>query len=307
MAHLTSVSEPKEPWDRRLWSGPPKPVASGPPDGYLERMTWARLVLLAIGVALACGPVAAVARDSTAADPAALPEVAVGRVAAVEEGPALVVVLEDGRRLRPALILAPPAEGGRGDSWPPAEALRGAAADHLAGEAVTLHWPEARRDRHGRLVGHLRRARDGLWLQEAVVAAGLALVMPFTDEDALAAPLLRTEAEARRAGRGLWADPRFAVRRAETVRLDAGALRLVEGRVASAAAVRGTVYLNFGAEWREDFTGRLTSRLAKDCAARGVDPLALEGRRLRLRGWLERANGPLVEVTACDQMEVLDD
>lgn len=240
-----------------------------------------------------------------AADPAPaaaawspLPEVAVGRVAAVEPGP--ILRLEDGRRLRPALVMAPPPEGRRPD-WAPAEDLRAAVAALVAGRAVRLLWPEPQADRHGRLVGHVVRAADGLWVQERVLADGGALVMPFADEAALAPALLAVEDAARRAGRGLWADPLFAVRRAETVRATPGVLRLVAGRVRDVAAVRGTVYVNFGADWRTDFTALLEDGLAEACGAAGW-----EGRRLRVRGWLRRYNGPLIEVTACGQVEVLD-
>jgi endonuclease YncB( thermonuclease family) len=233
--------------------------------------------------------------------------VAEGRVAAVAgvAGGVVVVVLEGGQRLRPALIQAPPPEGGPAASWPPAHRLREALAEAIVGERVSLHWPRRQRDRHGRLVGHLRRQGDGLWVQAAVVSDGLAVVMPFADETADAGPLLALEEAARTAGRGLWADPFFAVRDAATVGTERGRLRLVAGTVRAVAEVGGTTYLNFGADWRRDFTGLMDRATARACRDAGRDPKALEGRRVRLRGWMRDYNGPLVEITACDQIEVL--
>ena len=39
----------------------------------------------------------------------------------------------------------------------------------------------------------------------------------------------------------------------------------------------------------------------------GVDPTSLEGRRVRVRGWLQSLNGPMIEVTHPEQIEVLEE
>ena len=39
----------------------------------------------------------------------------------------------------------------------------------------------------------------------------------------------------------------------------------------------------------------------------GLDPLALEGRWLRVRGWLKKWNGPMIEATHPEQIELLAD
>lgn len=230
--------------------------------------------------------------------PPDLPEVVSGRVVAVEPGG--VLHLEDGQRVRPALIMAPPADGVR-PSWPPAQALVSALARLVEGRRVRVLWPDSYHDRHGRMVGHVVRAADGLWVQAHLLAEGTALVMPFADETAAAPTLLAVEAQARALRRGIWADPLFAVRRAETVRARPGALRLVEGRVEGVAEVRGSVYVNFGADWRTDLTAMLDDDLAEACGA-----MAWEGQRLRVRGWVRRYNGPLIDVTACAQVEMLE-
>jgi hypothetical protein len=40
-------------------------------------------------------------------------------------------------------------------------------------------------------------------------------------------------------------------------------------------------------------------------SAAGMDPLALKGRRVRIRGWLESRDGPFVELVSPGQIEVL--
>ena len=79
----------------------------------------------------------------------------------------------------------------------------------------------------------------------------------------------------------------------------------IEGRVLDAAVVRGRVYLNYGADWRSDFTVTLAPKVRRAFEAEGLDPEAYEGRTLRVRGWLKSFNGPMIEVTHPEQIELL--
>ncbi|MDH5799092.1 MAG: hypothetical protein OEZ19_11040, partial [Paracoccaceae bacterium] len=79
-----------------------------------------------------------------------------------------------------------------------------------------------------------------------------------------------------------------------------------EGRVLDAADVRGTIYLNFGADWRSDFTVKITSRSRKLFEAEGFDFPAMENRTIRVRGWLDEMNGPMIEATHPEQIELLE-
>lgn len=215
-----------------------------------------------------------------------------GVVAAVEGGG--VLRLDDGRRVRPALLEA------RAD-------LRGAVAALLAGRAVTLRWPEERHDRHGRLVAHVVRD-DGLWLQRALVEAGAARVVTFADERAEAAALLAAEDAARRAGRGLWADAANAPLPAADVAAVAaarGTFAVIEGHVAGAAVVRGRLYLNFGADWREDVTVSVAPAALRTFPPEARDAAHWQGRRLRARGWVRSYNGPLIEADHPEALETL--
>ena len=85
-----------------------------------------------------------------------------------------------------------------------------------------------------------------------------------------------------------------------------GSFQLVEGRVLEAAVVRGRAYLNFGADWREDFTVTLAPKVRRRFEAEGIDPRDYRGTRLRVRGWLKSYNGPMIEVTHPEQIEVLE-
>lgn len=159
-------------------------------------------------------------------------------------------------------------------------------------------------DRHRRLHAHLRRA-DGLWIQGEMLRRGLARVRTTPDDRVLAAEMLAIEAEARSAGRGAWPHPSWTVRTVETAPRFVDSFQLVEGQVVAASRVRNQVFLNFGPDRKTDFTIRIGAGALKLWRAAGLDPLTLEGTKIRVRGWLRSWDGPFIEVTHPEQVERL--
>ena len=68
---------------------------------------------------------------------------------------------------------------------------------------------------------------------------------------------------------------------------------------------RGRFYLDFGADWRRDFTVAIALGDRARFRAAGLDPAGLEGATLRVRGWMRRLNGPMIEATHPEQIERL--
>lgn len=266
-----------------------------PPPSATRAAALAVVFVLSVVSALALpgGPAAADADAET------------GRAVEIVDGDTLV--LADGRQVRLVGIQAPKLPLGRPGfaPWPLGEAAKQALADLALGKTLTLTYGGARRDRYGRTLAHLRDG-DGVWIQGALLERGMARVYSFADNRARVADMLAREAAARAAGRGIWADPFYAVRAAETVHRHIGGFELVEGRVRDAALVRGRVYLNFGADWRTDFTVALDPAARRLFAAAGRDPLTLDGKRIRVRGWIKSYNGPMIEATHPEQVEVLE-
>ncbi len=120
------------------------------------------------------------------------------------------------------------------------------------------------------------------------------------------AELLRLEAQARAAGRGLWADPAYRIRTPADAGDALNSFQIVEGRVLAAALVRNAGYLNFGADYMTDFTLSFSRESLRRLQDGGLDFKSLQGVRLRARGWLRSFNGPLIEITHPEQIEVLE-
>jgi micrococcal nuclease len=73
-----------------------------------------------------------------------------------------------------------------------------------AGAALTLRFDRELRDRYGRLLAYVHRARDGLFVNARLIGAGAARTLAIAPNTAHAARLSGLQHEARAAGRGLW-------------------------------------------------------------------------------------------------------
>jgi hypothetical protein len=65
--------------------------------------------------------------------------------------------------------------------------------------------------------------------------------------------------------------------------------------------------VNFGRRWTRDFSVIILRRNQRRFAAAGIEPKRLEGRRIRVRGWLEQRRGPVIEADAPEQIEFADE
>ncbi|MBI1261656.1 MAG: thermonuclease family protein [Rhizobiales bacterium] len=225
------------------------------------------------------------------------------------------VVLADGRQVRLMGTQAPKLPLGRKGfpAWPLAPESSARLEKLSLGEMVTLKYGETRMDRHGRVLAHLF-LDDGTWLQRQMVQEGMARVYTFSDNRQCADTLMEAEREARSARRGIWALPYYAIRDARDInQLNAleGTFQLVEGRVRDARIIKGRLYLNFGDDWRQDFTVTVPPagvRLfdQEPWADLLGSSMPVIGRPLRVRGWIERYNGPQIVVDHPEQIELLN-
>jgi endonuclease YncB( thermonuclease family) len=178
-----------------------------------------------------------------------------------------------------------------------------------SGTEVELRFGGNRSDRHGYRLAQVYVLRDGTrqWLQQELVKAGLARVYSFPDNRACIDALLTDEAEARAAKRGIWSSWAYRVLdAADTEELSrlSQTYQLVEGIVAETGEADGRVYLNFTKDWRTDFTIAVEPKDVPAFTAAGLDLRSLAGRRVRVRGWVEWRNGPMIVADHPEQIEV---
>lgn len=235
-----------------------------------------------------------------------------GTVAEVKDGETLQ--LTDGTVVRLVNAKAPTAPiAARSDRpWPMVNEAKEALSKLASGAEVELRYGGTRTDRHGYALAQVYVVKGGerIWLQSELVGKGLARVYSFPDNHACVSELLAREAEARAKGEGVWGSWAYRVLAADNVeRLGrlTRSYQLVEGVVAQVGESSGRIYLNFDKDWRRDFTVLIERKEAESFKAAGVDPKALAGKKLRVRGWIEWRNGPMIHATHVEQIELLPD
>jgi micrococcal nuclease len=241
-----------------------------------------------------------------------LPDRETATVATVEDGETLK--LTDGRVVRLVGIKAPmPPLGWRGDDpWPLVDAARDALSRLATGAEVELGFGGRRADRHDQLLAQVFLIKDGerLWLQEKMVAKGLARIYSLADNRACIGELLEAETKARDKRLGMWGSWAYRIQAAEDLeRLDRlmHTYQLVEGRIVAVGEGRAWIYLNFAEDWRRDFTIGVARKNVAAFADAGIDLKNLAGKTVRVRGWLQWRNGPMIEATHPEQLELLAD
>ena len=229
-----------------------------------------------------------------------------GTAKAIEVVDGDTLLLDNGVEVRLVGIQAPKLPLGRSGfkAWPLAEEAKQELARLTLGKVLSLAYGGRQTDRHRRTLAHLYDM-EGAWVQGRMLSLGMARVYSFADNRALVPAMLTLEAEARAAGRGIWAEPFYAPRTPEQAARHIGGFELVEGRVRDVAIVRGRAYLNFGEDWREDFTVTLAPAVRRRFEAEGFAPEDYRGRKVRVRGWLKSFNGPMIEATHPEQIEVI--
>ncbi len=231
-------------------------------------------------------------------------------VAGIVDGETLK--LTDGRTVRLIGAKAPmPPLGWRGDDpWPRVEEAKAALESLALAKPVELGFSGRRSDRHGHLLAQVYVVAGGerLWLQQAMIGRGLARVYSLPDSRACAAELLAREREARSKRLGIWSSWAYRIVQATDLeRLDRliHSYQLVEGEVVAVGEGAGRLYLNFAQDWRRDFTVSVERKQVGADADAGIELRALAGKRLRVRGTLAWRNGPMIEASPPEQIELL--
>lgn len=231
------------------------------------------------------------------------------RVTGVVDGDTVTIdpEVEGASEIRLVGIQAPKIPLGRKNfkTWPYGETAREALIALLDGRSVDLFFGGHRMDRHGRLLAHLRRD-DGLWIQGEMLALGLARVYSFPDNRAVVDQMLAAEQASRDLDLNIWRHPFYDIRTPDNATDFIGRFELVQGVVHDVADRGKRIYVNFTDDWRTDFTLTIKGKAKRLFREAGLDPLSLKGRLIRARGWLKSLNGPMINLTHPEQIEILD-
>ncbi len=224
------------------------------------------------------------------------------------------VELDDGEEVRLIGALAPRSPDLKPDAepWPPETAAAAALRDLVLGRSVELAWSGRLKDRYGHLLAHLFLEDNGdrVWVQGRLLSNGHARAYGLPDSFACAGELLAHERVARDAQAGLWANSAYAARAAR----DGGRLlryrnsyQIVEGSVVRVKAAKSRTYLDFGPDWRTDFSAGIDAKVLRTNPEWAKTLHGLQGRRVEVRGWIEYRSGPYIAIEDPSQLAVIEE
>jgi endonuclease YncB( thermonuclease family) len=195
-------------------------------------------------------------------------------------------ILADGRQARLIGVNAPELGKDGTPGQPLAKQARNRLSQLMKGQTLTLSHGRERQDHYGRWLVHARLA-DGASVEEILLREGLAWAIAIPPNVDRLDGLLKAEAEARAAGRGVWGEAAYAPKPAsELTEKDTG-FRFIEGTVQRHARGKHVIYFDLAPrvalvvphrEWKEYFEGK---------------PGDLVGRTVVARGWLTQSKGRL--------------
>lgn len=164
--------------------------------------------------------------------------------------------------------------------------------NRFKGKSIQPFPEDSLKNRYGEVVAHLKTI-EGIWIQKELVRNGLAhaFTMPSFREGQVA--LLAAEKD--------------------NGTLDANApidkmikgFQVVEGIVVDAVESGKYVYLNFGDDYKTDFTISTKKKFHKSFLAEGFNILELKGKKVRMRGWMDHYNGPFIKLSYPEQIQIM--
>jgi len=80
---------------------------------------------------------------------------------------------------------------------------------------------------------------------------------------------------------------------------------VIEGRVHKHARVGPRSFLNFEDDWAHDFTVIIRQRAQRLFENSEIALENLQGTGIRVRGWVSYYNGPMIEVSHPEQIELM--
>lgn len=161
-------------------------------------------------------------------------------------------------------------------------------------------------NRMGHLLAHLVKKDNEEWVNGTVISQGLAWVVTDSSNPEMASQMYALEEKARTSNKGLWTkDSTNGLLTTDTAAKGEGQFRVVEGTISRSATSKNNLYLNFGTDWKKDFTVMISPSLRKALARSGTDPMSLSGKTVRVRGWIRQWNGPFMELETPERLEIV--
>ena len=175
------------------------------------------------------------------------------------------------------------------------------------GKSCRIELDIEKQDKYKRLLGYcfIRNGDEELFLNRELLSRGYAVLYTYPPNTRYVEEFVEAQREAREGKRGLWGS--YEAIAPEEAASFIGQIRSVRGRVTSTYNSGKTVFLNFGADHRTDFTAAIFKNSFGYFSARGIVPeKAYKGKVVEVTGRIREYNGPEIIVNIPEEIEVIE-
>ncbi|MEW6009569.1 MAG: thermonuclease family protein [Candidatus Omnitrophota bacterium] len=171
----------------------------------------------------------------------------------------------------------------------------------VKGKRVKLEFDVERRDKYGRVLAYC--FVDNEFVNERILEEGLGLLYTSAPNVKYADILVASQKKARDNQKGLWA--KECIAQAQDASFCLGKVATITGKVLQVARLENVVYLNFGRDYRSDFTAVIFNKDLPSFIAAGYSLSGFKGKVVRVFGKIKEYNGPEIIIHHPSQIEVI--
>jgi len=176
-----------------------------------------------------------------------------------------------------------------------------------ANQELIFDYIDEKVNRHGAFNAVVKYKNGNKSLQELLIENGLAFVY-FLDSPSDTKLFFLAEENARKRRMGMWHDGVYSILDSTKITIDydqyLNHFVIVEGVVDNIYLSKKNTYLNFGKDWKTDFSVQFDNKTLKKFTA--FTPDKLKGKHVRVRGWLENYNGPFMKIFNPANVEIIN-
>ncbi len=175
--------------------------------------------------------------------------------------------------------------------------------DLVEGKFVKVEFDIEKRDKYGRLLGYC--FIDEVMVNKKLVEEGLAVLYTKPPNVAYADELIAAQGQARQDKKGLWAT--YETIDQSQAHLYINQIRTVRGRIINTYDSGKAVFLNFGYNYKTDFTVVIFKSSVGLFLNKGINPVSFyRGKTVEVTGRIKEYNGPEIIVNIPEEITVIN-
>lgn len=169
---------------------------------------------------------------------------------------------------------------------------------------IRIEFDEQQVDQYGRLLGYC--FVDDLFVNAKILEEGLAVLYARVPNVKYTNVFIQAQTNARNQKKGLWGS--YEIVDASDAHQYVNQIRTVRGKVLSTYQSAKCIFLNFGSNYKTDFSIVIFNDAISSFYGKNIDPLTFyKGKDVEVSGRIKRYNGPEIIVGIPEQITIIQD